>query len=403
MGRPARARKPLRQRLKRWLFALAIAAPVLGIGLWIAVHKVEWLGPLIANSLRAVVGSDNVAKLEDGVYAVEDRFNQSWRKDEKPKAYWQVPTDPKTAPAKGSSAGLPPFVLADVGPMLKSWSAPGDGQWVKIDEGMPRGEPPYLYKTLLHPDRNRSWAEVFVVAVDLRRVRVHAVAGSQEPKALEKDAKDYKRLARIPDAHHQEVLGAFNGSFMTEHGNYGMKIDGVTLVKGREKVCTVAAYKDDSMRIGSWQNLSASEADMVWFRQGPSCMYEKGTIHPGLAVDGNARWGATLDGETVIRRSAAGINQKGDVLYVAITNHTTARAIATALQHAGAQTVTQLDVNWSYPKFVLFQADPGASLRKAVALAKGFEFSEDEYIRKRSLRDFFYLMPKKPADQSARN
>ena len=78
-------------------------------------------------------------------------------------------------------------------------------------------------------------------------------------------------------------------------------------------------------------------------------------------------------------------------------------AIATALKHAGAETVTQLDVNWSYPKFVLFQADSGSSLRKAVALAKGFEFSEDEYIRKRSMRDFFYLMPKKPADKSARN
>jgi len=222
-------------------------------------------------------------------------------------------------------------------------------------------------------------------------------------KALEKDARDYKRLARIPDEHQKDVLGAFNGSFMTEHGNYGMKVDGVTLVKARDKVCTVAAYKDDSMRIGSWQNLSTSEPDMVWYRQGPTCMYEAGTINPGLAVEGNARWGATLDGETVIRRSAAGINRKGDVLFVAITNHTTARAIATALKHAGAETVTQLDVNWSYPKFVLFQADSGSSLRKAVALAKGFEFSEDEYIRKRSMRDFFYLMPKKPADKSARN
>ena len=401
MGRPARARKPLRQRLKRWLLVLGVAAPVAGIGLWILVHKVEWLGPLIANTLRALVGSDNVAKLEDGVYAVEDRFNRAVRKDEKPKAYWDVPSGQKGPPGKGTEAR--PFTLADVGPMLKSWSAPGDGQWVKIEEGMPRAEPPYLYKTLLHPDRNRSWAEVFVVAVDLRRVRVHAVAGSQEPKALEKDAKDYKRLARIPDAHHKDVLGAFNGSFMTEHGNYGMKIDGVTLVKARDKVCTVAAYKDDSLRIGSWPNLAASEADMVWFRQGPTCMYEEGTIHPGLAVDGNARWGATLDGETVIRRSAAGINKQGDVLYVAITNHTTARAIATALKHAGAETVTQLDVNWSYPKFVLFQAEPGSNVRKAVALAKGFEFSDDEYIRKRSMRDFFYLMPKKPADHSARN
>jgi hypothetical protein len=32
-----------------------------------------------------------------------------------------------------------------------------------------------------------------------------------------------------------------------------------------------------------------------------------------------------------------------------------------------------------------------------VALAPGFEFSEDEYIRKRARRDFFYVMRKDKA------
>jgi hypothetical protein len=53
-------------------------------------------------------------------------------------------------------------------------------------------------------------------------------------------------------------------------------------------------------------------------------------------------------------------------------------------------------VNWSYPKFVLFEPKEAGGPRKAVALASGFEFSEDEYIRKRARRDFFYLMRKKP-------
>jgi hypothetical protein len=37
------------------------------------------------------------------------------------------------------------------------------------------------------------------------------------------------------------------------------------------------------------------------------------------------------------------------------------------------------------------RSDPGPE-RVAVALAEGFEFSPDEYIRKRSLRDFFYIL-----------
>jgi hypothetical protein len=57
-------------------------------------------------------------------------------------------------------------------------------------------------------------------------------------------------------------------------------------------------------------------------------------------------------------------------------------------------------VNWSYPKFVLFEPKEPGGKRKAVALASGFEFSEDEYIRQRSRRDFFYLM-RKPAEAPA--
>jgi hypothetical protein len=119
-----------------------------------------------------------------------------------------------------------------------------------------------------------------------------------------------------------------------------------------------------------------------------------------LYLSGNRKWGATLDGETVIRRSAIGLNAARDVLYVSITNHTNARVLAEGMRHAGAVDVAQLDVNWSYPKFVLFEPKEPGGPRKAVALASGFEFSEDEYIRKRARRDFFYLV-RKPAELSA--
>jgi hypothetical protein len=126
-------------------------------------------------------------------------------------------------------------------------------------------------------------------------------------------------------------------------------------------------------------------------------MVHEQKLHPGiLYVSGNRKWGATLDGETVIRRSGIGMNAARDVLYVAISNHTNARVFAEGMRHAGAVDVAQLDVNWSYPKFVLFESKEPGGPRKAVALASGFEFSEDEYIRKKARRDFFYLV-RKPA------
>ena len=63
------------------LFALVWYGSIISIG----------QGRCVANSLRAVFGDDNVAKLEDFVYGAEDRVNRLLKKNEPPKAYWQVP------------------------------------------------------------------------------------------------------------------------------------------------------------------------------------------------------------------------------------------------------------------------------------------------------------------------
>jgi hypothetical protein len=398
---PAVRRPRSHGRLRRWLPRAAAALGVLAAVLWWAVHRFEWMGPLVANGLRAVVGADAVAKLEDFVYAIEDRKNRLFRQDEAPQAYWSVaPPPPPPPPAPSSGAGvraLAPFHPPDPGPALKSWSAKGDGIWVPIVDPRRPGEEPHLMKTLLHPDVERGWAELFVVAVDLRRVTLEIVPGRHEPKADNPEGEKLERPAVIPEADHEELLAAFNGGFMTEHGEYGLKLGELTVVSPKDKSCTIAEYDDGALRIAPWPEMKADEAKMAWLRQAPECMVHDEKLHPGiLYVSGNRKWGATLDGETVIRRSGIGLDATRDVLYVAISNHTNARVFAEGMRHAGAVDVAQLDVNWSYPKFVLFEPKQPRGPRKAVALAKGFEFSEDEYIRKRARRDFFYLM-RKPA------
>jgi Phosphodiester glycosidase len=397
-------RRP-RARRWRWLLVGAAGALVAALALWIAVHRVPWLGPRVANGLRAVIGSENVTRLEETAYAVEDRANRIWRRDEAPKAYWTVPAreqEPAPPPPGASSPerkpATPAFRPADVGPVHAAWSAPGDGQWVPIEDRRRPGEPPRLYKTLLHPDKNRSWTEVFVVAVALASVDLHLMAGSREPAATTEEGKTYKRLAKIPEAHHERLLAAFNGGFMTEHGKWGMRVDGVTLVRARDEGCTVALQRDGRPRIAPWKELEGSEGDAQWWRQTPGCMVDGGQLHPLLRVAHVRNWGATLDGDTAIRRSALGLDRDGEVLFVGITNHTTAPAIAEAMRHAGAWDVAQLDVNWSYPKFLLFAPGQSGPELHPVALASGFEFSEDEYLRKRSPRDFFYLTRKAPPE-----
>ena len=371
---------------------------------WYAVHHFDWAGPLVANSLRAVFGDDNVAKLEDFVYGAEDRVNHLLKKDEPPKAYWQVPDAASATPAvapveSGAPADAAPpsaaFQPVNPGPALKEWSAPGDGEWLGITDPRHADEPPRMFKTLLHPDKGRSWAEVFVVAIDLKQVQLYPVVGTQEPQPDSDEAKQYVRQGKIPADRQATLIAAFNGGFMTEHGGYGMKLEGVTIAKPKPRACAIALYKDESLRIGSWQALGSTESDMVWFRQTPECMWEDDKLHAGLqAGAGLKKWGATVDGETVIRRSAIGLNADRSVLYVAITNHTSARVLADGLHHAGATDIAQLDVNWSYPKFVTFEPIGHTNVLHPVPLAPGFEYSDDEYLRKKEKRDFFYITRK---------
>lgn len=387
-------------RVRRWL-TIGFVASVAAVGLlWIAVHKIPWMGPLVANSLRAVIGAENVTALEDFAYGLEDRFNRVWKKNDKPKAYWEVkakkpaPKQVAAEPTTASKPVLPPFEPKNPGPVHATWSAPGDGEWVPIVDPRHPDDDVRMVKTLLHPDKNRSWAELFVVAVDLRRVAIHPVVGYQEPKSDKPEAAEYKRFAKIPEADHATLLAAFNGGFMTEHGAYGMMVNGVTFVDPKDKACTLVQYKDQRLGIGPWSSLEDRASDMSWYRQAPNCMYVDGEMHPLLKAPNVRHWGATLDGETVIRRSAVGMGTDPNTLFVGISNHTTARVMAEGMHHAGATTIAQLDVNWSYPKFVLYEPKGDDKKLVAVALADGFEFSEDEYIRSRSMRDFFYLTRK---------
>ena len=395
---PARSR-PRRRRYARVAIIVAAGLLLLVLALWVAVNRVSWMGPLVANSLRAIVGTNNVARLEDFAYGIEDRFNRLLRGGERPKAHWAVPSARRPLPpakAPEAEADVPvhqlsPFRPKSVGPVHTSWSAPGDGEWVAMVDPRFASSDPYMYKTLLHPDRGRSWAELFVVAVDLRRVSLHAVPGYREPRPNVKPEPKLDRPGLVPAKDRHGLLAAFNGGFMTEHGQYGMMVGGVTLVAPRDRACTIALYQDGSLRIAGWTHLKDTLAQMVWYRQTPSCMYENDKLHSVLRWTDSPAWGATVDGDTVIRRSAIGLNAARDVLYVSISNATTAQVIAAGMHHAGATDIAQLDVNWSYPKFVTFVSpEPGAPL-EAVALASGFEFSKGEYIRDRQRRDFFYL------------
>jgi hypothetical protein len=389
----------------------------LGAGLVLAVHNVPQAGPIIANSLRSVVGVDAVARLEEVAASAEDAVMRVRWRDEPPRSLSALsPTiigadvghgvTPASvgadehaesvggAPASAAVPLAPAFTPVRIQPPYPEVAGEGDGVWYPVPDPERPDAPAVMYKTLIHPDPERRYTELFIVSMPSSLVKLSSVPGSEEPASDNPAVAKLQHRGMIPTDQRGELLAAFNGGFRAEHGHHGMMVDGVTLLPPRTDMCTVAGYEDGTLQIGTYARLDAQSLKPLWYRQSPRCMVEQGTLHPGLR-DPNARgWGATLDGETVIRRSAIALSQDGDTLFVAVTNFTTARALALGMRAAGGWNVAQLDVNRSFPKFLLFPRDESGA-RYAQSLFDGFLFDREEMIEEPNPRDFFYVVRKR--------
>jgi hypothetical protein len=375
---------------------LTFAVLLLGlVASWIAIHRIRWLGPLLADTARSVVGPKAVAKLEDTAYGVEDTWNRSWRADEAPSAYWPVPSaavDGPPAPCADAGADLAPaWKPASVGPIHAAHVARGDGAWVPLADPKRPSDSPRMFKTLLHPDPARSWSAVAIVAIDTSRTLVSLVPGTKDPKATAGEATGVPRPGLIPRVHHERLIAAFNGGFKTEHGQLGLRVDGVTFIPPNRWGCTFARLHDDSLLIASWPRVRGQLQDMRWLRQAAPCLVEQGEFGAGVKFEGNINWGCSPEGDTIIRRSAVGLDASSRTLFVGIGDATSAGSMATAMRHAGAHTVAQFDVNYAFPRFLVYTPREGAAGEPiADALCPGFQFTKDDWVRVPGPRDFFY-------------
>jgi hypothetical protein len=375
------------RKRSRWLFGAATVAVASVMGSWTAVRTVPWFGPLVADSLRAIIGSERVTALEEAVASVEDDVKRvasdgkgRTLSDATPPALLITPETPTTQAVENRPS--------DVTPPHPAVSTSEDGRWLPVSTRASGA--PALYRTMIHPDARRAYAELFVFALDLSKLRVHAVAGSVEPKSDRAGTKS-GRPGVIPERDRPNLVAAFNGGFKAEHGEFGMMVDGRELLAPKRHSCTVASTADGTLRIGNWATLESDASELVWWRQTPGCMFENGELHPGLRAPDTKNWGATLDGNTVIRRSAVGLSSDNKTLFVGISNSTTARAMAFGMHQAGAVTVAQLDVNFSFPRFLVYQPDPKTGELAALGAVKGLLYEPDEYLGRASTRDFFYV------------
>jgi hypothetical protein len=310
-------------------------------------------------------------------------------------------TDPGAGPVVGATPnGTPLFPPKDVRPPFERSAAPGDGRFEAFGEAA-RGEraatePPLVVRTVIHPHPESRWMTVTVAAIDLDRVAVRLMPGTEDLRYANLPVGSESGL--VPEADRPALIAVMNGGFQPKHGHWGLVANGVVVSKPREDGCTIALDPGFGVQIGPFAGLPEAARASHTLRQTPPCLVEGGLVHPALVAGKDKAWaGHTADLRTR-RRSALGIDASRRVLFYAIGEETEPRWLAEGLRVAGATSAAELDINWYWTRFLLFGngtkdgPDARSGLRITSTLVPKMEHQETEYVERASTRDFFYVV-----------
>lgn len=403
--------KPGRRRSLATVALLALL--LLGACGYAGAHWAE-IGALGADWLRSFLGVQTVSRMEVILFKVEDdiRLAEYSLGLSSPAAPWTPP--PLVAGASGptptagaanettvapSLSPTPPLLSTSTpSPTQEPTAAPpywplpsrpplghlaGEGEWSPYLLGA--SGTVYADRTYFQPDPMRPYVVVGVVAFDLGTTRLHYVVGTQEPESN----VPLKRLGEIApsDKVPGVLLAAFNGGFKGRHGNFGVMVDGTTLLPPRDGMGTVVLNADGQVRIDQWGRFPLSPDIAAWRQNGP-LIVNWGEVNPEVDLVSFDVWGTLLTGKTLTWRSGLGLSRDGHVLYYAAGPSLSLRGLASTLSAAGAYNALELDINNYWVEFVSIRAVGPRFF--AYALFPEMSDGEGRYLGS-STRDFFYI------------
>jgi hypothetical protein len=284
------------------------------------------------------------------------------------------------------------FPPKDFPPPSPKSAAAGDGHWTPFGDAAlgerAATEPRAVVRTVVHPHPESRFITVTVAAMDLDRLSVNLVPGTEDLAWAK--LKPGESAGLVPGNDRDALVLVMNGGFQPKHGRWGLAANGVVVTPPRKEGCTVALYGTTSVRIAPWPALAGSASEMTSYRQTPPCILDGGAVHSALLKGLDKAWAGHTADLTTRRRSAIGIDATGHVLFYAIGEEASPRWIAEALLIAGATAAAQLDINWYWTRFLLFGIEGGA-LHATSTLIPKMEHLRTEYVERASSRDFLYV------------
>ncbi len=311
----------------------------------------------------------------------------------------------------GEIPGWPPQPLQ---PLFKVPMA-GEGRWVSLAEDLlapayDGAGSPFVF-TFIRTDPERAYIQTSVTLWDPRRVELHVVAGTEEPKSATGE-QGTGTIPREPEVL-QRVVGAFNGAFQAVHGQYGMMEERRVQLPPKPYAATVLTYDDGQAGFGTWPADGIIGDDVVSLRQNLTPLVQDGLVNPYRRT----WWGGVPEGwteESRTVRSGLCLTTEGFLAYF-YSPGITPDGLSQAMTIARCDYGIHLDMNAGHTGFEFYRVAPETELPKLerrldslweargrVDGVEGYTFLARLMVRKMPLmnfpryihvtsRDFFYL------------
>ena len=361
-------------------FTILIALIALG-GFFFVTFDSASAATFADQTLRPAIGDGQVIFLEGIYFQLSDVLNRiKYSIVPPPNLYvvsGTVPVSSLEESAQSSTFSLAPISVPGIVP------ASGAGIWRAIPLGLFPGQV-VLADTFVNPDRSRPYAFVTLIKMDMSRLRLWSVAGTQEPGG--KVGKPGPGV--IPQSVQKSgaLVAAFNGGFQYRDGQYGMVVGNTTYVPLKKNLATLVAYANGKVRIVNYkgQNLGAN---VVFVRQNCPMLIENGAIVSDNQAN-KVLWGRTVNPGIYTWRSGVGVTARGNVVY-AVGNSLTPSTLAAALSAAGAVNAMQLDINPYWVRFDVFGNYASGTYQHFVPMS-GIHDGAYRYLHGYQ-KDFFYV------------
>ncbi|MBI1863742.1 phosphodiester glycosidase family protein [Candidatus Woesebacteria bacterium] len=358
---------------------LIILFPIIFFGI-IAVFGVVFIKintPLAAQItdkyLRPILGNNLVISMEKVFYNTSDKIAQLTNRS----SSFQFLNGKDGENISGGNLDLTPI------PVTYFKAQKDEGIWKNYKFSTIPDKEVMAY-TFVRPDSKRSFAFVTLIQLDMKELKIAAVAGKEQPSGVIGIPGPGKIPSEIAGSN--RLIAAFNGGFQYKDGAYGMIVNNKTYLPLKNDLASLISYSNGDLKLIKYEgSIPAGNVDFI--RQNCPMLLENGEIV--TYSDANRQlWGRTPTSSIYTWRSGVGITSNGNLIY-AVGNNLIPDTLAQALKMGGAVNAMQLDINPFWVRFNTFDTK-GDGTYNTSTLTKGVYDGSAQFLSGYQ-KDFLYV------------